>query len=256
MLEGMDGEPGIDAFVSGGYLLAQPYVRPDGVPEDFVPADVVGSPVVTASPCLAEVLPGEPWFSTWLPSPSRGEQEDVARSWGVPLEALDGLLEWTASRAAEGRMLHDDAFADVETPRTLAHRFLRPRSPFRLLGLGLLRDSVSDVLRSTAEHDAVAFGPGWGAPNGVLDGVERRTSLQSDGHPLGYDVLSVALGEARHSWHCHHVERRFRDECGIRLERGGLLRTWRPARRWDTRITALRYAGFTSVVPARIRAAG
>jgi len=227
---GMDGEPGIDDFVSGGYLLAQPYVRPDGVPEDFVPVDVVGSPVLTASPCETHVLPSREWFSSWLPRPTREEQEREASLWGVPVHAVTDLVGWASKKATEGRLLHHDAFVDVGVAREFALRFLPPGRDVRLLGLGLRRDVAAEFLRAVAERDASHYGSwGGGAPTGVRDGIERRVPLEPGGRSLGYEVLSVALGEQRDSWHCNALERWFRDDYGVHPKPGGLLATYADA---------------------------
>jgi hypothetical protein len=229
MLEGMDGEPGIDAFVSGGYLLAQPYVRSASDTEGYaVPEDVFGSPRITASPCEARVLPSRAWFSTWLPRPTREEQEREASRWRVPVDTVGTLVDWTSEKTAAGRLLHWDAFADVATAREFARRFLPRDVAVRLLGLGLRRASAADFLRSVAERDAASTG-GWGAPNGIRDGVERGATLEPGGTSIGYEVLSVALGEDRDSWHCESLTRHFVDEYDIRPEAGGLLRTYADA---------------------------
>jgi len=225
----MANEPPIDAFVCGGYLLVQPYVAPEDSYPDWVPKDVVGSPVVTTSPCFADVLPSEWAFKTWLPPPSREEQETAANGWGIPVTAVSDAIAWAHRSADEGRVLHHDAFADVATARAFADRFLPPSLDVRLLGIGLLRDAVPGFLRAVADRDAVFFGAGWGGPNGVRDGVERRVPFEAEATPLGYEVLSVALGEDRHSWHCESIERRFRDELGIRPAEGGLLRRYEEA---------------------------
>jgi len=227
---GVCANPPVTDFVAGGYLLVQPYHPPQGRPPSMMPADLLPSPLLTSSSCLAEILPSEWAFGTWLPAVSREERERSASAWGIPANAIDGLIAWAAERVREGRVLHDDAFADVEVAREFAATFLPRRRDVRLLGLGLRREQVAEYLRDVARRDEVAF-HGCGAPNGVRDGVARGLPLETGGQDLGYEVTDVVLGQARDSWLCFPVQHQIRDELAIRPGSNGLLQSYEEAAR-------------------------
>ncbi len=222
----MAEDPPLDEFVSGGYFLIQPFVPSPDRHAIYFPSDLVQPPVVTLSPCLAEVVPDEWACSNWLPLISQEYRESCAAEWGIPSHIVAELFTWCLQRVEEGQILHHDAFADLETAREFALRFLPPRSDVRLLGIGLHRDLQEGLFRAVESEGAAKFGPGWGAPNGVLEGVRRRLPLATGGQHLGYEVLDIAFGEQRHSWLCHGLERRMHDEQGVRLLPGGLISTY------------------------------
>ncbi len=230
----MRESPPLDAFVSGGYLLVQPFVLPPGRPPEYVPDDLFTSPILTLTPCPAEILPEEWAFSTWIPTPSRAVREFQAGLWGIPPAAIDDLVGWAAARAREGRILHHDAFVDVATAREFAARFLAAEFDVRLVGLGLSRQTASEFLAEVEAHRELRPGGYDWAPNGVRDGVERGVPLEPGGQDLGYEVLNVALGVSRCSWHCCHVEHRVLERLGIRAKPDGLLASLADAERVAT----------------------
>lgn len=229
----MTSEPLAAEFVSGGYVLVQPYVPPPGRPPGFMPAGLVSSPAITLAQCMAEILPNEWAFKWWLPIPTRAEREDGAAVWGIPTSSIDELVSWSDECIREGHLLHHDAFADVETARKFAARFLSHRHEVRLVGLGLHRKLVDDYLRDVETHAEIT--PGFrGAPNGVRDGVARGVALAVAGSGLGYEVLNVKLGESNHSWHCHHIEQQIADECRVVSGAHGLIQDYEEALRVAT----------------------
>lgn len=146
---------------------------------------------------------------------------------------LDELLAWAHERVREGRVLRHHAFADVATAREFATRFLPHRSNFRLVGLGLRSEVAADFLLEVATHGEVS--PGCkGAPNGVRDGVERGNALEGGGTDVGYEVLDVALGQPRCSWHCNHIEHRVLERVGVRAKPDRLLESLDDAERVAT----------------------
>jgi hypothetical protein len=207
-------------FVSGGYFLVQPFLPPPDRHPQFMPSSS-GSPLLTLSQCLAEILPDEWAFMTWLPTPTRESRESGAREWGIPSAAIDELVAWAIAQVEGGRVHHHDSFADVETAREFAARYVRLPG-VRLVGLGLSGDLVAQYLRDVERQSEVAGGM-RGGPNGVHDAVARWVLMEPGGRALGYEVLDVVLGESRHSWHCHDVERQMADEFGIRPGALGLF---------------------------------
>jgi hypothetical protein len=221
----------IEEFVSGGYFLAQPFTpHPETRPQYF-PADLVQAPVITVSPCLAEVLPDDCVIDigwTRYPPLRTEDRAEVAADWGIAAEAIDDVARWSAGQHRHGRLLHDDAFADVDVAREFARRFLSSTTEVKLLGIGLHRSLVADFLDTVQQRREIA--PGHvGAPNGVRDGVARGGALAAGGRPLGFEVLDVAFGESRHSWHCHGLEREMHDRLGVDLLPGGLIERYEDA---------------------------
>lgn len=229
----MTAEPLAADFVSGGYVLVQPYVPAPDRPPGFMPSGLVGSPVITLAQCMAEILPDEWAFGTWLPLPTRPQREAGAAEWGIPASRIDELVTWSAESIREGHVLHHDAFADVESARKFAARFLSHRHEVRLIGLGLHRNLVDDYLRDVEIHAEIT--PGFpGGPNGVRDGVARGVALAVGGSGLGYEVLDVKLGESNHSWHCYHTEQQIADACGAVSGAHGLIQDYEDALRVAT----------------------
>jgi len=212
----------LDAFVAGGYLLGQPFEPPPDRPPEWVPADLVAPTMWTLATCMAEILPAEWAFMTWLPTPTRKQREDGAALWGIDAAVVDALVAWAHEQVREGRVLRHHVFVDVATAREFATRFLPHRSNFKLVGLGLRSEVATGFLLEVATHGDVS--PGYkGAPNGVRDGVERGVPLEPGGTVIGYEVLDVALGQPRCSWHCNHVEHRVLERLGVRAKPDGFL---------------------------------
>ena len=109
-------------FVSGGYFLVRPFhPHPETLPI-FMPADLVGRPVITLGECLATILPDDWAFRFWTPLPSLEEREDGAAEWAIPKESIAEIVAWGEARRTEERLLHHDAFADVATAAEFGRR--------------------------------------------------------------------------------------------------------------------------------------
>lgn len=221
----MSAEPPVEEFVSGGYFLVQPFTRDAESPAEFLPPDVVPPPVITVAPCFATVLPNRNLLDlggTMPDATDRAERQIAAAAWGIPPSKADDVAQWMGEQRRRGGIHVADAFADPDVAREFTRRFVPDSIDTRLLGIGLHRPSVAmflDVVRQRSE-----LSPGFmGGPNGVRDAVELGLPLVRGGRRLGYEVLDVAHGQGRHSWHCHHHERRLRDQWGVRLGAGGMI---------------------------------
>lgn len=221
----MSAEPPVEEFVTGGYFLVQPFTRHPESPPEFLPPDVVRPPVITVAPCFATVLPSQGLIDLggrMLDATDRVECEVAAAAWGIPPAQADEVVQWMGERRERGGIHCADAFAHPDVAREFTRRFVPASIDARLLGIGLHRSTAPAFLEAV-RRDA-GLGPGVaGPPNGVLNAVVSGRPLVCGGRRLGYDVLDVAHGQGRHSWHCHHHERRVRDQWGIRLGAGGMI---------------------------------
>ncbi len=226
-------------FVSGGYVLARPFMPPeDGLPL-FFPKRLVGRPVITVSPCIAEMLPSDCClFAPWPPHHAAQLREEAA-DWGIT--ATEAAEEWARRKQQDGRIPWGEAFSDLEDAREVATRFVSPAGDLRLLGIAMERDRVEeflaayDVFVTAQEESSGAGGPRHRlVPSGVRDLVSRRLPVAPDGRALGYEVLDVVAGESRHSWHCQGIEQEMHDRFGVRLASGGMIPDAEDARRVAT----------------------
>jgi|GEM_PF-4069970 len=219
-------EPPIEDFLAGGYLLARPYAPPDDRHAGFFPPDLVTPPVITASPCIATLMPDGLLFGWPSPRPEREDLHEAAADWGTEPARRDALLAWADAAVRDERVRAGDAFADLESARECLRLFGPADQGVRVLGLGLRRADRADFFaaleRESAELSA-RLGTTVNGDNGLVEGLKLDLPLAGGGRVLGYEVLDVALCESRHSWLCHGLEREMHRRFDLHLLPGGLI---------------------------------
>ena len=217
----MDDTAPLGPLLSGGYVLSLPFVPPVDRHETFFPEDVVTPPIISVSPCIADLLPD--WWGDW--SDDAESWRECEATWGVPRDRMDELRAWLSAKTAEQDILHAEVLTDLAVGRECAKTFLAERPDVRLLGIGLHEDSLAAYLSAVAQRPGCAPGEPV-PPNACHELVRLRIPLRTGGKKLGYEVLNVAPYATRHTWFCHALERQMRDELGVRLGAGGLIESY------------------------------
>lgn len=228
----MASEPPIEDFVAGGYLLAKPYVPPAGRPAGFFAPDLVTPPVITASPCLAALMPDGTLLGWAHPRPKTEALRETAADWGTEPARRNDFLAWADAAIRSGRVRAGDAFADLESARECLRLFGPRHQDVRVLGLGFRRADVADffaALQQESSNLSTRLGMPTNGYNGLVEGVKLDLPLAAGARVLGYEVLDVDLCEARHSWLCHGLEREMRRRFNLHLLPGGLIPTFAEA---------------------------
>jgi hypothetical protein len=180
----------ISQHISGGYFLAKYLKRPDSMPADLLP-----DRILSASNCIADIP--DAWAVKWANYKESDRREEAAK-FGITPEILPQVIEWVTSGLESQLIGWPVVFYSLETARKFAQRFLPNDSDLALIGIGLLPQLATLLLREEKPPD------NHGTP-GIYEAIGQGISLEPGGEVLGFEVLGYEWG-GFHSWLCNGLE--------------------------------------------------
>jgi hypothetical protein len=152
----------------------------------------------------------------WIPG-----NPEIALKFGVPQARLDEFLTWCKGDY-QTSMDYVSMFYSTEAAREFVRRFLPDTSDLHLIGVGLHRD-----VEITNWHPYAADEP----TVGIQVRLGQQLTMEPDGKPLGYEVVSFAYHDFGHSWLCNQLHKEMHALFGIRPNGYGLIESEDDARK-------------------------
>jgi len=217
-------DPRLADCVLGGYSVVLTRPRPDWA------RAALPDPIISWSRCLVGKL-DDVWLDAYRER--EGDMEAVydraLERFGLERTAVDKLLRWY--QAAQD--LQFDVFTALPPAQEVVRSFLTGRSDVAIVGVGLPRAYVQDLLaggppRSENAGFVESFDP-------VADVVKRDQPLAPGGTVLGFEPL-VANGGLACSWLCNGLDRDAEEKLGIQTNEHGLIESLEDAARVVTYI--------------------
>ena len=189
------------SYFAGGYFLTRPAERTRT-------GEVVLDQLITVCNCLT-YFAFEHWWDV--------ESAEKATDLGVEASRIPEVAAWYSERFGSDFGFPNVAYSTAVI-REFCDEFNVDRSGLVILGCGFddtHRQILLDEFRAPANT----------GENGIIELLDRRKSLDEQGHVLGFEIMSFDLG-LDHSWVCYDFVGEAETQLGIQVDPGtGLLRT-------------------------------
>ena len=209
----------LNDYVAGGYFVVK-YSD-----YGFARSELMPELVVSLSLCMSMKFQVDWGWRKMGPPP----KNDL----GIPPEKHAAFYAWSSAANADS-----DGIYDIADARYAINQFFPDNPDVLLIGIGLHHELVNEFSiykPYPAEHPnyVVYERPGADEQRSTeLKGhfVNKRVSLEKDGQPLGFEVISYFYSWS-HSWLCSGLEKNMHELFGIRHNSYGLIDSYTEAKK-------------------------
>lgn len=206
-----------DDYVAGGYFISRYFDR-----TGFWSAELLPARLITVSGCIAPFMP-DVWSISWA-SGNHVEKEHACGAFGLRASQLPKLTQWVNSRVDEKKIGFPNVCMSLEVARELMAMFLPHDPNVVLLGIGLHRKFVDEILNDNASDSDIPADDGDDTPrSGVYESLRQAKPLGDGGDVLGFELLGYEHTGAFHSWLCNGLEKKLHRAIRIKPNQHGFI---------------------------------
>jgi hypothetical protein len=209
-------------FLSGGYYLTRPANR-----GSYISAKLIPERILSASSCICQFFP-DTWAIQWT-ADDQGERKESAAAFQIPPEKLDRIIQW-ATDSFEKLFGWPNVFYSLEAAMAARSEFLPKDLDVTVFGLGLHRDDAGEFLKWAKPPSQI---PGYSpqGEKGIYQCINARNTIAVGGRQIGFELLSLFVGQLDHSWLCNGLETVCDEKLNVRPNEYGFIAEYSDAKR-------------------------
>src|SRR5690242_15084576 len=105
-------------YVCGGYFITKFVDKPP-----YLASQPLPNPLISASPCLAEIIP-DSWTFNWIPQAASSFRQEKASKFGIEIEKVLPLCERITELESQKKLGYSRVIFELNTARQLRQEFI------------------------------------------------------------------------------------------------------------------------------------
>jgi hypothetical protein len=205
-------------FISGGYYIITPIVRPDYMDKELIP-----DTILSVSECICDFHPE----INILWGRSNKAKRKYTQHLNISESTYEEIEKWIEEKSEAGIFAYPQVFTTLELAKEFLSKFLYHLSDAKIIGIGLPEEYVEEFIEYEESQNKEEENQ-----YGIEKLLLRRIPI-GDQVPkmIGYEVLGFEYGTF-HSYLCNGLEKYFNGHFEFNLNQEGFFPTLEEASRY------------------------